>query len=127
MNTPMNKTLPLLPGTPQEEPEKGVKMRSEDHDEVMLRWVDSESTGRHRVRVAKYRNGHRGLQFVRFAPDGLVEASSSMLLNPEQYYQLAQCVFRDSQLIKELCTRFPRGTDETVDKIRDFVNIAILV
>lgn len=71
------------------------------------------------VRVAKFQNGRRGIQFVRRCEDGSLAYCSSVVLHPDEYYSLAQCIFKDSGLIKELLLRFPAGADSVVDRIRE--------
>lgn len=98
-----------------------------DIDDVAFKWAatgDIQKDSRedaYFVRIAKFKNGYRGVQFVRFKGDNPkdsrnVSYHSCITLTPEQYYGLAQCVFRDSKLIKALL----QGHD-MVDKIRAFV------
>lgn len=123
--TAVERTGSLFGEEPVPEPvEKRSKDRStpEDLDAPMIAWVNSDVTDpRYRVRVAKYRNGHRGIQTVRVADDGRVASSSCVLLTPVQYFDLAQCIFRDSGLVKQLLLKHPKGTHEIVDRIRELV------
>jgi hypothetical protein len=112
--------------SPEDEQER-LKERSEfDPDEILVRWVQSAQVrisprAAYDIRLAKFKNGRRGLQLIRGGNLSQPHHVTALMLHPDEYYTLAQCIFRDSGLIKELCIRFPEGTDATIDRIRDFV------
>lgn len=101
-----DRTLSLFVAEETTEPDiKPQKDRSVvDVDEPMLKWVESDIS-HHEVcvRVARYKNGHRGIQFMR--KDG--SSMSCVLLSPEMYRQLERCVFRGSSELKELLLAHP--------------------
>ncbi len=107
--------------------EKRVKERTDfDHDEVLVSWAKEQwssidAPSRYVCRVARFKNGMRGIQLVRGKDIKNPSFSGSMVFHPDEYYSLAQCIFRDSHFIRELCQRHPEGTDPLVDQIRDFV------
>lgn len=130
--TAADRTLPMWDDPadrPVEPEERSQKSRSDfDPDEPLVRWV-SEASGDVRgkprlVRVAKFKNGRRGLQLVR-GDSKHPEQSSTLVLHFAEYLMLAQCIFRDSRHIQDLISRYPVGTDPTVDGIRDFLSVRI--
>lgn len=109
-----------------EEEERTEKTRDDfDPNHTLASWAQEASnglSGREETvcRVARFKNGRRAIQTVRGDQKNPAYVGA-MILEPNEYYSFAQCIFRDSHLIRELCTRFPPGSDPTVDKIRDFV------
>lgn len=104
---------------------KTVKQRGPfDPDEILVRWTQEASNdpgeSEHNIRVARFKNGKRGIQFIRGTEIKNPSFVATLTLHQNEYYSLAQCVFRDSQWIRELCEKYPPGTEPTVDKIRDF-------
>lgn len=117
---------------PIEQEEVTAREREDfDPNKILVKWsqeawssIDGPSD--YVCRVAKFKNGKRGLQFIRGANVKNPDFVSTMTLTGDEYYSLAQCIFRDSHLIRELLNRNPDGTDEIVDKLRDFVKCAKL-
>ena len=112
----------------QEEITLGRQRGQFDPDSILGKWLaEAQNDGPEglicRVSLARYKNGRRGIQFVRFKDPKQPHFSSQLLLYPEEYYTLAQCIFRESLFIRELCRRFPEGTDPTVDGIRTFCQV----
>jgi hypothetical protein len=107
--------------------ERAPKDRKDfDPDEILVRWSQEarsalEGASDYVCRVARFKNGKRGLQLIRGKDVRNPAFVSTLTLTPDEYYSLAQCIFRDSHLIRELCSKHPDGTEPIVDKIRDFV------
>ena len=123
--TASDRTIPLWREPEPEVVEERPKERSDfDPDEPLVRWT-SQAQGEvdgisGKVRFAKFRNGRRGFQIVR-GVGKQPHFNSTMVLHPDEYFMMAQCIFRDSKLIQKLVERHPEGTDPDVDAIRDFL------
>jgi len=119
MASAKDKIIPLFTTLePESEESPTVIIRGEEDEftECLVRWSSaSMSKGGCQIRIAKFKNGNRGLMRIRGK-----QHTSSMIFSGDEYYSLAQCIFRDSILIRQLCNRFPEGTDPTVDALRDF-------
>lgn len=99
-----DRTLDMFLGDPTP-PEKlhKTRMSEEDADEPMLKWINSDITHpEYSVRIAKYKNGHRGIQCMR---KGV--SMSCMLLTPEMYAQLERCVLLGSLQLRQVAMSYP--------------------
>lgn len=101
------RTLKLFDDAPLEPIIEAEERTAREHsdginiDDIAFRWAaegDIQKDARedsYFVRVAKFKNGYRGLQFVRFKGDNprdpkSVSYQSCVTLTPEQYYEIGR-------------------------------------
>lgn len=91
-------------------------------DRGMLSWVDAPvPDGRCLVRVARYRNGNRGVQVARMSIAGRPPSyTSATLLSEEGWRALQLCALRDIDVVRRLMETRDAGlgaSDADVDEL----------